>query len=56
MIYKGTHLSHPKVDLIKATEVEIYPVIKMPIQADGELIGESPASFRIIPSALNIAI
>ncbi len=56
MIYKGTHLSHPKVDLLRAGEVEVCPVVKMPIQADGELVGESPAKFRILPSALNIAV
>ena len=55
-IYKGTHLSHPKVDLIKATEVDIRPKINMPVQADGEIVGESPASFHILHSALTIAV
>jgi YegS/Rv2252/BmrU family lipid kinase len=54
-IYKGTHLSHPKVDLIKASEIDIHPIVNMPIQADGEIIGESPAKFRVLRSALTIA-
>lgn len=55
-IYKGTHLTHPKVTLMRAREVEIKPAVKMAVQADGELFGEAPASFSVLPAALTILI
>ena len=55
-IYRGTHLTHPKVTLKRAKEVVIYTDEKMSIQADGELIGEGPARFSVLPSALNLLI
>ena len=38
-IYRGTHLTHPKVTLKRAKMVEIFPESRMSIQADGELLG-----------------
>lgn len=55
-IYKGTHLSHPKVTLKKAREIEIRSTQPMPLQADGELLGEVPARFRVLPSVLNVVV
>ncbi len=55
-IYKGTHLTHPKVTLMRAREVEIHPAVKMAVQADGELLGEAPARFTILPAALTVLI
>ena len=55
-IYKGTHLAHPKVTMKRAREVEIQSTQKMLLQVDGELLGESPARFYILPATLNIAI
>lgn len=55
-IYRGTHLTHPKVSLRKAKEVTIRSAQPVHLQADGELLGELPATFRILPSALNIVV
>jgi diacylglycerol kinase family enzyme len=55
-IYKGTHLNHPKVTMKKAREIEIGSKHPLNLQADGELLGELPARFRILPSALNILV
>ena len=56
-IYKGTHLTHPKVNMKKAKEIEVKSLGgKMHLQADGELLGEVPARFRILPAALNIIV
>ncbi|MFA5451771.1 MAG: diacylglycerol kinase family protein [Dehalococcoidales bacterium] len=54
-IYKGTHITHPKVTMSLATNVQIDPGERMPVSADGELLGEGPAAFRLIPQALAIA-
>lgn len=55
-VYKGTHLTHPKVTIKRAKEVEIRPAQQTALQADGELLGEAPARFCIMPAALNIVI
>jgi len=55
-VYKGTHLTHPKVSLKKAREIEIQSTEAVSLQADGELLGGLPARFSILPGALNIAI
>jgi len=55
-IYKGTHLTHPKVTVKRAREVEIRPVQPMAVQADGELLGEAPARFSVLPGALTIVV
>ena len=54
-IYKGTHLAHPKVRVKRAREVTIESLKKAALQADGELLGEAPCSFKIMPSALTLA-
>ncbi len=55
-IYRGTHLSHGKVTLKTAREIEIKSSQQMLLQADGELVGEAPARFRVMPAALTVAI
>lgn len=55
-IYRGTHLTHPKVTLKRAKEIIIYSKEKMSIQADGELLGEAPARFTVLPSSLHILV
>jgi diacylglycerol kinase (ATP) len=55
-IYRGTHLTHPKVTLMRAREVEIWPTLTSAVQADGELLGEAPARFSVLPAALQIIV
>ena len=55
-VYKGTHLTHPKVTMMRAKEVEINSAHRVTLQADGELLGEVPARFRALPAALNIVV
>jgi len=55
-IYRGTHLSHPKVDEYRARKVRAKAQERMLLQADGELIGEAPATFQIIPQALQVLV
>jgi YegS/Rv2252/BmrU family lipid kinase len=55
-VYKGTHLTHPKITLRRAREVEIQSKMSIALQADGELIGEAPARFSILPSALTVLV
>jgi len=55
-IYKGTHLTHPKVIVRRAREIDIRSGEQMSLQADGELLGQAPARFYMLPAALNILI
>ena len=55
-IYKGTHVNNPKVEMNRAREIEINPARPLPLQADGELLGETPVKIRIIPKAINVAV
>jgi len=53
-VYRGTHLTHAKVESFQAKEIHVEAKQRMFIQAEGELIGEAPASFRMLPAALNL--
>jgi diacylglycerol kinase (ATP) len=53
-VYKGTHLSYPKIDLIKGTVVTVTSAESFLLHADGELLGNGPVSFELLPRALNL--
>lgn len=55
-VYKGTHLDHPKVESFQAREVHVESKQRMFIQAEGELVGEAPATFRILPGTLTLRV
>ena len=55
-IYRGTHLTHPKVTVKRAREIDIRPTQQMSVEADGELLGEAPARFHVLPAALTVVI
>ncbi len=55
-VYRGTHLTHPKVTAKRVKRIEINPGQQMSLQADGELLGETPAQFYVMPAALNVLI
>jgi diacylglycerol kinase (ATP) len=53
-LYKGTHVTHPRVSTYKAKKVDIQTSGKLLLQLDGEVVGEATAGFSIIPSALRV--
>jgi len=53
-VYKGTHATHPKVRMEKAERVTIECDKRILLQADGELLGEGPVTFQMLPAALNV--
>jgi len=55
-IYKGTHITHPKVRMEKATHIVVESSEHVLVHADGELLGETPASFWLMPAALSIVV
>ena len=56
MIYKGTHGEHPKVSIEKATKITVESSEPILVHADGELLGEGPASFWLEPAALSVVV
>jgi diacylglycerol kinase (ATP) len=50
-VYKGTHVTDPAVELLKATKVEIA-ADGMPIYSDGEYVGQAPFTANVVPGAL----
>ena len=55
-VYKGTHINHPKVRMEQVTHITIESSERVLVHADGELLGECPASFWLMPAALNIVV
>ncbi len=55
-LYDGSHVKHPKIRETKATVVTIESDEHILVEADGDILGECPASFRVIPSALNVVV
>jgi YegS/Rv2252/BmrU family lipid kinase len=55
-IYRGTHLSHPKVSAFRATEVRIepHPQEHAMLEAEGELFGAAPATVCVLPAACKV--
>ena len=53
-VYKGTHLPHPRIreEHARTITIECDPVGL--IEADGEVLGHTPATFRILPRALTL--
>ena len=55
-LYRGSHIRHPKIREQKTAAVTIESDEQLLIEADGDILGESPASFRVLPSALTIVV
>jgi diacylglycerol kinase family enzyme len=53
-LYRGTHLSHPKVYSFRGTEVLVEGPGHIPLQMDGEQPGEAPWRVRVEPGALRV--
>jgi len=53
-VYRGTHLSHPKVGAYRCRSVRVESAQRLILQADGEYVGEAPATFRLLPAALTV--
>jgi deazaflavin-dependent oxidoreductase (nitroreductase family) len=54
-LYRGTHLPHPKLELLRGRSARVEPAAgERPylVEADGEQPGSAPASFDVLPRAL----
>jgi diacylglycerol kinase (ATP) len=55
-IYRGKHLSHPKIELLHGSRVRVDALSPLPIVLDGEQPGTTPATFELIPAALRVRV
>jgi YegS/Rv2252/BmrU family lipid kinase len=55
-VYFGWHEIFPQVRMRKARSLEVQAEERLLIQADGELLGLAPATFRILPQALQVLV
>jgi len=55
-IYKGTHVHHPKVEVLRSRTVSIDGAEPLPIELDGEVVGTTPSSWEVVPHALRIRV
>lgn len=54
LLYRGTHGRLRQVRFARARVVRIEADEPVGIEADGELIGETPAEFRVLPGAIDL--
>jgi diacylglycerol kinase (ATP) len=55
-IYRGKHVAHPKVDVVRSARVEVDAAERLPIEVEGEQVGTTPAVFEIVPGALRVRV
>jgi diacylglycerol kinase (ATP) len=55
-VYKGAHLPHRNIAELRAARLTIEAEPGFQVEADGELLGMTPASFGIIPGAIRLKV
>jgi diacylglycerol kinase (ATP) len=55
-LYKGSHVKHPEIREKTTGFIKIESDKHLLVEADGDIIGECPASFWMKPSALSVVV
>lgn len=55
-IYTAGHVKHPKVEMMTARHIEIRAAKRVAAMADGDLVGELPQSYDLLPGALDLVV
>jgi YegS/Rv2252/BmrU family lipid kinase len=55
-IYRGRHVSHRKVEIVRARELRVDSETPLPIVLDGEQPGTTPVRFEVVPAALRVRV
>jgi diacylglycerol kinase (ATP) len=53
-IYRGTHLEHERAEYFQVREVAVDAGEAVWTSVDGEVIGHTPATFKVVPGALKV--
>ncbi|MGH3133709.1 MAG: diacylglycerol/lipid kinase family protein, partial [Gaiellaceae bacterium] len=54
--YRGRHLPHPRLEVLRGRVVTVDADEPLPIELDGEQPGTTPARFEIVPRALRLRV
>jgi len=54
--YRGTHLPHPKAEVLRGATVTVDAPSPLPLELDGEQPGTTPVRFELVPRALKIRV
>jgi diacylglycerol kinase (ATP) len=55
-VYRGTHLPHRNIVELRAQKVRVEADPPFPIEADGEHLGTTPATFEVIPLPIQVKL
>ena len=55
-MYRGTHLPHPKAELLRGATVTVTSDVPLPIELDGEQPGTTPITFEVLPRAMRLRV
>jgi diacylglycerol kinase (ATP) len=54
--FRGTHLPHPKAELLRGTRVTVEAPEPLPLELDGEQPGTTPVRFELVRNALRVKV
>ena len=55
-VYRGTHLPHRNIAELRVSRVRVEADPPLQIEADGEILGATPATFEVVPRAIRVKI
>lgn len=55
-VFSGTHISHPRFLIQKTRQVRVESTPPAPVLVDGDVMGTTPAEFRIYPGAIEVIL
>ena len=55
-LYKGAHLPHRHIAELQAGRLRVDADAPFPVEADGEILGSTPASFGIVPGVIRLKV
>jgi diacylglycerol kinase (ATP) len=54
--FRGSHLPHPKAELLRGSRVTVDAPEPLPVELDGEQPGTTPVRFELVPNALRVKV
>jgi diacylglycerol kinase family enzyme len=58
-IHRGGHVRNPRVSILRGADITVEPVTPrdaLPVEADGDVRGQTPLRLRVMPSALRVVV
>ncbi len=55
-VFKGTHVQEANVEIFRARELRVWAERPFQVWADGDPIGDTPATIRAVPGALRVLV